>query len=160
MDKAYQDRSRTRRRRTVAGVLAIALALLIAAVSLVLIRLATRESIQTYRMDVAFDGNAPWGEVGPELEGEKHPTVLYRRVGNSYCYTAFQSEELRDILEREGVKQVVVQYNVFTNFGREGKYTLRSIDGVLLADGKRTVKHVEEFGGQILLSDHENSSCP
>ena len=86
--------------------------------------------------------------------------MLYRRVGNSYCYTAFESEQLTTLLKREGGKQATVQYNVFSTFGREGKYTLRSINGVLLADGKRTVTQVDQSGGQILLGGDEALSCP
>jgi hypothetical protein len=124
------------------------------------VRAGTRVFVRTYRMEVAFNGKAPWGDVGPEVEGEGSPTVLYRRVGNSYCYTAFDSEQLTSLLKREGGKQATVQYNVFSTFGREGKYTLRSINGVLLADGKRTVTQVDQSGGQILLGGDEALSCP
>jgi hypothetical protein len=89
------------------------------------VRAGTRVFVRTYRMEVAFNGKAPWGDVGPEVEGEGSPTVLYRRVGNSYCYTAFESEQLTTLLKREGGKQATVQYNVFSTFGREGKYALR-----------------------------------
>lgn len=148
-----------KRKRSILSFAAIGLAL-IAAVSVASIHIGTRVSVRTYRMEVAFNGKVPWGEVGPEVEGERPPTVLYRRVGNSYCYTAFESEQLTDFLRGEGAKQATVQYNVFSTFGHEGKYTLRSIDGVLLADGKRTVKQVDWSGGQILLSGDETSSCP
>jgi len=124
------------------------------------VSVGTRVSVRTYRMEVAFDGKAPWGDVGPEVEGEGSPTVLYRRVGNSYCYTAFESEQLTALLKREGARQATVQYNVFSAFGREGKYTLRSINGVLLADGKRTITQVHQSGGQILLAENEALSCP
>ena len=58
-------------------------------------------SIRKYEMSAAFDGKAPWGDVGPESGTEKAPTVLYRKVGQSYCYTAFQVPSLRDRLESE-----------------------------------------------------------
>jgi len=60
-----------------------------------------RVSVRNYEMNVAFDGKAPWGIVGPESESEIAPTVLYRKAGQSYCYTAFQLPILRDRLERE-----------------------------------------------------------
>jgi hypothetical protein len=119
-----------------------------------------RVSVRRYEMGVAFDGRAPWGEVGPESESEHPPTVLYRKVGESYCYTAFQSPSLRDRLEREKKPYVTVEYNVFTHLGREGRYTLRSVDGVTLADGNRIFQKTEESGGQILLADDESLSCP
>lgn len=147
------------RKRMIISIGAFGTALIVLGV-LALIHVGTRVSVRSYRMEVAFDGKAPWGDVGPEVEGEESPTVLYRRVGNSYCYTAFESEQVTALLRREGAKQATVQYNVFSTFGREGKYTLRSIDGVLLADAKRTVKEVNEFGGQVLLGSNEALSCP
>jgi hypothetical protein len=111
-------------------------------------------------MSVAFDGKAPWGDVGPESDGEPAPTVLYRRLGKSYCYTAFQSPSLSSHLRLSGKNQVKVEYNVFSNFGREGRYTLRSVDGVSLARGVHSIEDIREFGGQILLDANEPSECP
>jgi hypothetical protein len=119
-----------------------------------------RVSIRKYEMSVALDGKAPWGDVGPESETDEAPTVLYRKVGESYCYTAFQLPKLRDRLEREKRSLVMVEYNVFTTFGREGAYTLRSVDGVPLAIGNRIIQNTREFGGQVLLSRDEALSCP
>ena len=116
--------------------------------------------VREYEMNVALDGKAPWGEVGPESKAEQAPTVLYRKVGDSYCYTAFELPSLRDRLERENKSHVTVQYNVFTHLGREGRYTLRSVDGVALALGHRILQKTEESGGQILLSDDALLSCP
>jgi hypothetical protein len=111
-------------------------------------------------MSVAFDGKAPWGDVGPESENEKAPTVLYRKVGKSYCYTAFQIPALREHLQQTSKTHVIVEYNIFTTFGHEGKYTLRSVDGVPLADGNRVIQRTQEFGGQVLLNGDEALSCP
>jgi hypothetical protein len=117
-------------------------------------------SVREYQMSVAFDGKAPWGDVGPESDGEPAPTVLYRRLGKSYCYTAFQSPSLSSHLRLSGKNQVKVEYNVFSNFGREGRYTLRSVDGVSLARGVHSIEDIREFGGQILLDANEPSECP
>jgi hypothetical protein len=119
-----------------------------------------RSSVREYEMRVAFDGKAPWGDVGPESDGEPAPTVIYRKLGKSYCYTAFQSPSLSSRLKESGRSQINVEYNIFSSFGHEGKHSLRSVDGVLLADGKRIVEDVHEFGGQILLAADEPSSCP
>jgi hypothetical protein len=119
-----------------------------------------RVSVREYEMSVAFDGKAPWGNVGPESDGELAPTVLYRKLGKSYCYTAFQSPGLSSRLKESGRSQINVEYNIFSSFGHEGRHTLRSVNGVLLADGKRIVENVHEFGGQILLDRDEPSSCP
>jgi hypothetical protein len=119
-----------------------------------------RVSVRTYEMSVAFSGRAPWGAVGPESENEEAPTVLYRRLGKSYCYTAFQLPSLRDRLQRENRSHVSVEYNVFSTFGHEGRYTLRSVDSVLLADGNRIIEGTHEFGAQVLLDGDEALSCP
>lgn len=111
-------------------------------------------------MNIAFDGKAPWGDVGAESESEKAPTVLYRRVGQSYCYTAFQLPSLRERLASENKSQVTVEYNVFSTFGHEGRYTLRSVDAVALAVGNRIIQNTREFGGQILLNGDETAKCP
>ena len=119
-----------------------------------------RVSVREYEMSVAFDGKAPWGEVGPESEGEPAPTVLYRKLGKSYCYTAFQSPSLSSRLRESGRSQINVEYNIFSIFGHEERHSLRSVDGVLLANGKRIVEDVHEFGGQVLSEADEPSSCP
>ena len=79
-------------------------------------------SIKPFQMSVALDGKAPWGEVGPEWQDGTAPIVLYRRVGTSYCYTAFKSQELHDRLAQKRGNTVTVEYNVFSDFGRERSY--------------------------------------
>ena len=119
-----------------------------------------RVLVRKYEMGIAFDGRAPLGGVGAESATDKAPTVLYRMVGKSDCYTAFQVPSLRDRLERENKSHVTVEYNVFTTFGHEGRYTLRSVDGVPSASGKRVIQGSREFGGKILLSGDEALRCP
>ena len=119
-----------------------------------------RVLVRRYEMSLAFDGKAPWGEVGTESTNAETPTVLYRVVGNGYCYTAFQLPSLRDRLEHENKSHVIVEYNVFTTFGHEGKYTLRSVDGVPLAIGNRVIHETREFGGQMVSGEDETLSCP
>ncbi len=111
-------------------------------------------------MSIGFDGKAPWGEVGTESASSEAPTVLYRSVGNGYCYTAFQLPSLRDRLKHENKSRVTVEYNVFITFGHEGKYTLRSVDGVPLATGKHVIRETGEFGGQMLSGEDETLTCP
>jgi hypothetical protein len=115
---------------------------LLAAVLAVSVIWLTRNkvSVRTYGMGVAFDGRAPWGDVGAESESDTAPTVLYRTVGKSYCYTAFQAPSLRDRLKHENKSHVTVEYNAFTTFGHVGRYTLRSVDGIPLAAGNRIIR--------------------
>ena len=119
-----------------------------------------RVLVRRYEMSLAFDGKAPWGEVGTETTTDDSPTVLYRVVGNGYCYTAFQLPSLRDRLKHENKSHVTVEYNVFITFGHEGKYTLRSVDGVPLATGNRVILETREFGGQMVSGEDETLNCP
>ncbi|UWZ85794.1 hypothetical protein [Occallatibacter riparius] len=153
------DGSTRPRRRNIFIFAVTASLILIAAISILRLNWF-RVSVRKYEMSVAFNGKAPWGDVGAELDGDPAPTVLYRKIGRSYCYTAFQSPVLSSRVKESGRSLVNVEYNVFSSFGHEGRYTLRSVDGVLVADGNRVIKDVREFGGQVLLDADEPSGCP
>lgn len=120
-------------------------------------------TVHTYQMQVVVDGHAPWGDVGPESPQGSSPIVLYRRVGDSYCYDAFQSEELRQRLAQKNDQTVRVEYNIFSDFGKERSYNIRSVDGLLLNDAQRTVRQYEQFGGEVLAnqgtSARANENC-
>jgi hypothetical protein len=122
-----------------------------------------KTSIRSYQMYVAVNGHVPWGDVGPQWSGGSLPVVLYRSVGDGYCYDAFQSEELRQRLSSKDGRTVEVEYNIFSDFGKERSYNVRSVDRLLLNDGQRTVRDFERFGGQILgntgTSAHSLDSC-
>ena len=153
--------TRTELRRTCRSrlpLIAVLMAVIIAGAVLWLNR--DQVSVRRYEMSIGFDGKTPWGEVGPEFPTTEAPTVLYRSVGNGYCYTAFQLPSLRDRLKHENKSHVAVEYNVFITFGHEGKYTLRSVDGVPLATGKRVIRETGEFGGQMLSGEDETLNCP
>lgn len=107
-------------------------------------------SVKAFQMSVALNGNAPWGTVGPEWSDGTKPLVLYRRVGNGYCYVAFRSRELSDRLAKRGGATVSMEVNIFEDFGTERGYNIRSVDGVLLASGKKIVSNAEQFSGQVL----------
>jgi hypothetical protein len=107
-------------------------------------------AIRTYQMYVAINGHAPWGDVGPEWSDGSPPIVVYRRLGDSYCYDAFQSEELRQRLASKDGHTVNVEYNIFSDFGKQRSYNVRSVDGLLLNNGQHTLRDFERFGGQIL----------
>lgn len=119
-----------------------------------------RVVVRKYEMNVALDGKAPWDDVYPESETDPAPTVLYLKVGESYCFTAFQLPSLRDRLARERKSHVTVEYNEFTTFGHEGRHTLRSVDEIPLAIGNRIIQETHEFGGQILMNGNEAFPCP
>lgn len=120
-------------------------------------RFTDRVTIQSYRVQVALDGNAPWGKVGPEWSGGSPPIVLYRPVGNSFCYVAFKSRELHDLLRYKDGESVQMQVNEFKDFGEERGYNVRAVDGLLLANGSHVVRDAERFSGQILGSSGNSS---
>jgi hypothetical protein len=132
---------------------------LLASLSLLVVSFATdrmftnRITVRAYQMSVALDGNAPWGQVGAQWTDGSPPIVLYRPVGHSYCYDAFQSQELHDRLAGRHRDTVRVEYNISEDFGTERAYNVRSVDGLLLNDGKDVVRNFEWFGGQILRSE-------
>jgi hypothetical protein len=112
--------------------------------------LTNQVSVKDFRVQVALDGDAPWGTVDPEWTDTTKPLVLYRRVGDTYCYVAFKSTELRDRLAAKNGSAVSMQINVLRSFGKEYGYNVRSVDGLLLANGTNVVREAERFGGQVL----------
>jgi len=139
--------------------LSLSLAFLVGAI--VTDRLFTDQvSVKSFEVKVALKGDAPWGTVGPEWSDGTKPLVLYRRLGDGYCYVAFKSQELSNRLgERDGAT-VSMQVNIFKDFGSERGYNVRSVDGVLLATGRKTIKDAERFSGQILSpSGTSTESC-
>jgi hypothetical protein len=118
----------------------------------------SKVTVKTFQMSVALDGKVPWGKVGPEWDDGTPPLVLYRDVNGSYCYTAFRSQELRERLSQKRGDTVTVEYNVFGDFGHTRSYNVRSVEGVLLADGERVVRDAERFSGEMLM-DNFSSHC-
>lgn len=113
-------------------------------------RFTNRVSNKTYQMYVAIDGHAPWGDVGAQGSNRSAPIVLFRRFGNGYCYDSFQSDELRKRLSAQKSQTVPVVYNIFSDFGEERSFNVRSVDGLLLAEGQRVVRDWERTGGRIM----------
>lgn len=116
----------------------------------------SKVKVKTFQMSVALEGKAPWGQVGPEWDDGMPPLVLYRQLNGSYCYTAFKSQEVHDRLSQK--RTVAVEYNVFSDFGRTRSYNVRSVDGVLIADGEHVVKDAERFSGEMLV-DNLSQHC-
>jgi len=118
-------------------------------------------AIRSHQMYVAIDGHAPWGDVGDA--GTSTPIILFRRAGDGYCYVAFDSDELRKRLMLKNGQEVVVEYNVFSDFGKERGYNVRSVEGMILANGEFVVRDYWRSGGRILGPGDAQSStdnCP
>jgi hypothetical protein len=106
-------------------------------------------AIHTYAMDWSASGSAPWGNVQTDEKGQP-PVVVFRNVGGGYCYDAIFSPELKAKLTESNKTVVNVEYNVFSDFGQERSYNIRSIDGVLFNNGFRTLRSGESYGGYIM----------
>lgn len=111
--------------------------------------------IVIFQMEWTDDGHAPWGDVGPITEDGQPLVVLYRRVGDGYCYDALYSSELAKQLRAAGQHEVKVEYNTFHDFSRMRSYNVRAVDGFALNDGQRAVRNAHGFGGQMLGSKEE-----
>ncbi len=106
-------------------------------------------TIHTYSMDWSASGSAPWGNVQRDEKGQP-PVVIYRSVGEGYCYDAIFSPELKAKLTRSNKTVVAVEYNVFSDFGHERGYNIRSVDGLVFNDGSRSLRPGDSYGGYIM----------
>jgi hypothetical protein len=82
-----------------------------------------------------------------------------RLRANSAGLRVVAVSELRNRLAEKGGDGVMVEYNVFSDFGHEQSYNVRSVDGLLLADGRHAVKDAERFGGQMLTDNSRPPNC-
>jgi hypothetical protein len=115
-------------------------------------------TVRTYSMQWTANGVAPWGEVERDGCGNA-PVVLYRKLGDSYCYDAVFSPELRNRLSQSIAPVIEVAYNVFRDFGKLRAYNIRSVGVLVLNDGHRTVRSGEGYGGQILNGSGSATDC-
>jgi len=113
-------------------------------------------AIHTYSMSWSTNGSAPWGSVERDERGQT-PVVVYRSVGGGYCYDAIFSPELKGKLSDSNRPVVTVEYNVFSDFGRERGYNIRSVDGLVFNEGSRPVRSSDGYGGYIM--NGPNSNC-
>ena len=116
-------------------------------------------AVSKYQMEWSINGEAPWGEVGPASEDGQPLVILYRRVADSYCYDALYSSELKGHLAGQSKGSVTVEYNTFSDFGRRRRQDIRSVDGVLINERKRSARETEEFGAQVLGDNPNPPSC-
>jgi hypothetical protein len=122
-------------------------------------RLWTKKvQVHEYSMNWSANGTAPWGQVETSEMGES-PVVVYRRVAGGYCYDAVFSPELKAKLMRSNEPSVAVEYDVFSDFGHERGYNIRSIDGVVFNEGDRNLRPGEMYGGYIETDASHSVDC-
>ncbi len=117
-----------------------------------------RVTVHEYSMSWAANGAVPWGHVETNEKGES-PVVIYRRVDGGYCYDAVFSPELREKLAQSNKPTIVVEYNVFSDFGRRRSYNIRAIDGMVFNQGQRNLRSGERYGGYIELDPSRSADC-
>jgi hypothetical protein len=111
-----------------------------------------------YSMNWLANGRAPWGNVETNEKGES-PIVVYRKIGDGYCYDAVFSPELREKLTQSNKSTVDVEYNVFSDFGHRRSYNVRAIDGIVFNEAGRTVRPGESYGGYIEMDGSRSVDC-
>jgi hypothetical protein len=115
-------------------------------------------AVHPYLMSWSVNGVAPWGDVERNEKGES-PIVFYRRVNGGYCYDAIFSTELKARLITSNKSEITVEYNIFSDFGHERSYNIRSVDELLFNNGSRVVRSGDSYGGSI--SSGSNAvDCP
>jgi hypothetical protein len=120
----------------------------------------SKVKIATFQMKALLNGRAPWGQVAPDWNDGTPPLVIYRDQSGSFCYTVLRSQELLDRIAQKHTDTVAVEYNVFSDFGHTRSFNVRSVDGVLLADGQRVFKDAERFSGEMLMDNFSSPCCP
>jgi hypothetical protein len=118
-----------------------------------------RISVVEYSMNWTVDGVTPWGRVEVDETGQP-PVVVFRRVNDGYCYDAIFSIELSQKLRASNKPTTSVQYNIFSDFGRQRSYNVRAIDGLIFNDGDRVVRAAQEgYGGYVETSSAAREVC-
>lgn len=122
--------------------------------------------IRSIEMGWTADGETPWGGDAQRDAGNRPPVIVYVQAGGGYCYDAIFYEPLKVRLKQLGKSKIVVQYNVFKDFGSERGYNIRSVEGFQFNDAKKSlIQDLEGYGGNILAPSDDGSkygppACP
>jgi hypothetical protein len=129
-----------------------ALSFALIALSFATDRLFTNKvQIRTVQMAYSLDGKTPWGDDTQRDAQGKPPVLIFVRRGEGYCYDAVFYEPLVVKLAASHASEVEVQYNVFSDFGKERAYNIRSIDGIMFSDKYRELVQYDSYGGTALV---------
>ena len=106
-------------------------------------------AVHAYSMSWSANGAVPWGQAETDDQGSA-PVVIFRHVKEGYCYDAIFSPEPKTRLVAANKATILVEYNTFSDFGRERSYNIRSVDGMIFNEGDKTIRSAEGYGGTIL----------
>jgi hypothetical protein len=77
----------------------------------------------------SMTGETPWGSA-ERYETGRVPVVLWRAVPGGYCYDSVFSDDLRKRSADVQATTVVVDYNVFSYFGKPRRHAVRAVGGM------------------------------
>jgi hypothetical protein len=95
-----------------------------------------RLGLRSLRAHWSTTGEAPWGTAERDENGGV-PVVLWLPVPGGYCYDAVFSTDLRERLGASHAAIVVVDCNVFSDFGRPRRHTVKAVSGIPVDDRSR-----------------------
>lgn len=116
--------------------------------------------IVTLQAQYSLDGTTPWGDDARRDSRGDAGVMIYTKVGGGFCYDTVFYAPLKKSLVAENPHTVTVQYNVFSDFGHERSYNIRSINGLQFNDDKHTIIDADTEGGTSLNSGSDSASCP
>jgi hypothetical protein len=120
--------------------------------------------VRTLQMSYSLDGKTPWADDTQRDAHGRPPVLVFVKSGEGYCYDAVFYQPLMAKLAASHANQVQVQYNVFSDFGKERSYNIRSIDGIMLNDDNHEIVQNDGYGGTTLVpADHGKyvpPNCP
>lgn len=119
-----------------------------------------RVHIVTLQEQYSIDGTTPWGDDARRDSKGDAGVMVYTKVGGDYCYDTVFYDPLKKSLVAQNPHTVTVQYNVFSDFGHERSYNIRSINGLQFNDDKHTLIDADTEGGTSLNSGSNNPTCP
>jgi hypothetical protein len=143
--------AKTRRK----SALACAVSLLLLLISFAVDRAFTNKSaVVAYQMNWSADGRLPWLATAqntdrPDNRDDAGRVIVYRKLGDSYCYDSFDSPELAQRLRAGGQNVVMVEYTVFSDFGKRRAYNVRSVDGFVFGNKANEIHGGWIGGGQM-----------
>lgn len=88
-----------------------------------------RPVVRSFRAHWSINGEVPWGTTERDKDGG-FTVVVWHPVQGGYCYDAVFSKDLRNRLANLHAATVDVDYNLFSNFGRPRRHTVKSVDGI------------------------------
>jgi hypothetical protein len=116
--------------------------------------------IVTLQAHYSIDGTTPWGDDARRDSKGDAGVMVYTKVGGGYCYDTVFYAPLKKSLVAEKPFTVTVQYNVFSDFGHERSYNIRSINGLQFNDDKHNLIDADSEGGTSLNSGSASPTCP